>query len=122
MDNETSQAQESVLLAQSGHLFPMPPSRASLWRWALRGRCGGVRLATFVCGGRRYVTPRAVAEFIESCTAASESKTLEHNTVDIAAVRSRSLAGRDQDRVVAELDAIGIRARSSRRDRGKEGN
>ncbi|MGA2619871.1 MAG: DUF1580 domain-containing protein [Thermoguttaceae bacterium] len=52
-------------------------SRATLWRWMLRG-IGGVRLESVKIGGVRYVTRKAVERFV----AALNRGTHVNNTAD----------------------------------------
>ncbi|HEX5105013.1 MAG TPA: DUF1580 domain-containing protein [Pirellulaceae bacterium] len=48
-----------------------PPSPATLHRWRLRG-LRGVRLETFLRGGRRFTTRDAVENFFERITAIAD--------------------------------------------------
>jgi hypothetical protein len=50
------------------------PSAATLHRWRLRG-LRGIRVLTFLRGGRRYVTPSALAEFFDALTVAADGTT-----------------------------------------------
>ena len=45
------------------------PNAATVWRWHQKGR-SGVRLETFVAGGRRYSTDEAILRFIRATTEA----------------------------------------------------
>jgi hypothetical protein len=47
------------------------PSPATLHRWRVRGLCG-VRLETFLRGGRRFVNLSSIADFFERVTAARD--------------------------------------------------
>lgn len=47
------------------------PSPAALGRWSLKG-LRGIRPETFLRGGRRYITPRALAEFFAAVTRAAD--------------------------------------------------
>lgn len=60
---------DCCLISKSSCLFPNRPAIATIWRWATRG-VRGVILRTMVVGGRRYVTPRDVAEFLETLNTA----------------------------------------------------
>lgn len=51
-----------------------PPSPATLHRWRLRG-LHGVRIVTFLRGGRRFVTRGAISQFYASVTRAADSST-----------------------------------------------
>jgi hypothetical protein len=55
---------ELVPFAEAGRLFPFPASRATLHRWKTHGDGRGKKLKTILCGGRRFVDPAAVAEFL----------------------------------------------------------
>ncbi len=52
------------------------PSPATLHRWRLRG-LRGIRVVTFLRGGRRYITPEAAAEFFAAVTAAADGQPLD---------------------------------------------
>ncbi len=41
------------------------PSRATMWRWYLRG-CKGVKLETLLIGGQRYTSKAAIERFIQA--------------------------------------------------------
>ncbi len=44
----------------------------TIWRWTLRGVRGGIRLESFIVGGRRYTTEQAFTRFVERITAAAD--------------------------------------------------
>jgi len=77
------------------------PSPATLHRWRLRG-LAGIRVRTFLRGGRRFVTRSALAEFFEQVTAARDGVP-PFSSNQPAANRDRSLRQAE-----AELDADGI--------------
>jgi hypothetical protein len=77
------------------------PSSATLHRWRLRG-LRGVRLVTFLRGGRRYVAPSALAEFFNAVTAAADGP----SPPSAASRQSRS---REIERAEEQLDGDGIR-------------
>ena len=70
----------------------------TLLRWAQKG-IGGVRLRSWVVGGRRLSNREAVLEFIET---RSEQK----STAEPAPVRSESKKRRDIERAERELESI----------------
>lgn len=74
---------------------------STTWRWSLTG-CRGVKLETFVEGGRRYTTRPAFRRFQEACTAAAAGGT--------SAPSSRTPAQRERDieRAEAELAKMGV--------------
>jgi hypothetical protein len=41
------------------------PATSTMWRWALKGVRGGVRLESFRIGGTTYTTPAMIERFIE---------------------------------------------------------
>jgi hypothetical protein len=49
---------------------PGRPHIATIWRWIQRG-CRGVRLETWLVGGRRFTSLEAIDRFIERTTAAA---------------------------------------------------
>jgi hypothetical protein len=70
-----------------------PPSPPTLHRWRLKGRFG-IRLQTFLRGGRRYTTAEAVELFFEQITAAADGdrppcRTVRQREREIAAADSR---------------------------------
>jgi hypothetical protein len=66
-DRETS-----LSLRQAAKILPGQPSRSTLHRWTHHG-CRGVRLATFLVGGRRYTTREAIENFINALSNAEGS-------------------------------------------------
>jgi hypothetical protein len=47
------------------------PATSTVWRWALKGVRGGVRLESFRIGGTTYTTPKMIERFIERTSAAA---------------------------------------------------
>lgn len=45
----------------------------SVWRWALTGVRGGVKLPTALRGGRRYTSPRSIEQFFARLNAGNDS-------------------------------------------------
>lgn len=68
---DISDASQLIPVNEAGKYIPNRPSRASVWRWISKG-VRGHRLASFVIGSRRYVTPESIAEWLaainESCS------------------------------------------------------
>ncbi len=57
--------EHSLSLRQAAELLPGHPKRSTMHRWTHQG-VRGVRLATFLVGGRRYTTPEAIEAFIRA--------------------------------------------------------
>ena len=57
------EVEDLVPLERSGPLFPLPPSRCTLFRWSLDG-VRGAKLETLVCGHKRYTSKEAINRFI----------------------------------------------------------
>lgn len=76
-----------------------PPSPATLHRWRLRGRYG-VRLETFLRGGRRFTTRDAVELFFERIAAIADG--------DKPPVRTRRQRERDIAQASKRLDEAGM--------------
>ena len=71
------------------------PSTA--WRWVLRG-VGGVRLSTFVLGGKRYTTPQRLARFLRERTAVAAGELIgEPSPAAEARRRTREIAAADAE-------------------------
>jgi hypothetical protein len=83
---------------QAAARLPGRPNLATLHRWRLHG-CRGIKLACVKVGGRRYVTARALDEFIAALSAGSSAPT----PASISAARAREIAAAS-----ARCDAIGI--------------
>ena len=56
-------------------------------RWALSG-VRGKQLRSFLLGGRRYVLPSDLAEFLEDSTASSKDSALRHSSKDAAEAKT----------------------------------
>jgi hypothetical protein len=52
-----------IPLGKAGRLISTNPSTATLYRWALKG-VDGVRLESYLVGGRRFTTAEALASFV----------------------------------------------------------
>ena len=70
----------------------------TLLRWAQKG-VGGVRLRSWVVGGRRLTNREAVLEFIET-------RSEQTSTADPVPVRSENKKRRDIERAERELESI----------------
>lgn len=81
-----------VSITEASAYVPGHPHVATLWRWILRG-VRGVRLESFVRGGRRFTTCEAIERFIQATTAVSNSRIPRAST---AAPASLSKARRQQ--------------------------
>lgn len=65
-------------------------------RWAQRG-CGGIKLASWVVGGRRLTTAKAVREFVAQRTAASDkSRPHSHQGDRTAEQRNREVSAAEK--------------------------
>ncbi len=73
----------------------------TIWRWRQKG-VRGVRLTTFIRGGRRYTTQEAFARFVEATTKAANG---EQPSTKARTNRQRQAS---ISRANAELDAAGI--------------
>ncbi len=73
----------------------------TIWRWRQRG-VRGVRLETFMIGGRRFTTQEAHRRFVEATTAAADGP---QPSTAARTSRQRQAA---IDRAEAELDRAGI--------------
>lgn len=54
---------QALTLRQARMLLPGQPARSTISRWVHQG-VRGVRLATFLVGGRRYTTREAIERFV----------------------------------------------------------
>ena len=57
------------LCAAARRVLPQAPSPPTFWRWRVRG-VAGIRLQSWVVGGRIYTTEAAFREFIRQTTEA----------------------------------------------------
>lgn len=72
---------------------------STVWRWWIKG-VRGVKLETFVVGGRRFSTRPALRRFKERCTAVANGTSPN--------VRTSAQRERDIARAEAELAKMGI--------------
>ena len=56
---------DAIPLTKVPDFIPGRPNISTCWRWASKG-VRGVKLATIIIGGRRYVTLAALEDFLES--------------------------------------------------------
>ena len=68
-----------LTMSQAAALLPGRPHISTVWRWVARG-VRGVKLATTICGARRYTTRRALEEFMRATTAAADGQTISTPT------------------------------------------
>jgi Protein of unknown function (DUF1580) len=59
-----------------GHI-PGRPHSATIWRWWNRG-IEGIKLETFMVGGRRFTSTEAITRFIKRTTAAQDEAIAKH--------------------------------------------
>lgn len=91
--------EERITLGKLAQEREVNPS--TTWRWYLTG-CRGVKLETFVEGGRRYTTRQAFRRFQDRCTAASSGG--QSSPI----ILTRHQHERDIDRAEAELARMGL--------------
>ncbi len=61
-----------ISLNEACKKVPGGVSLATINRWRMNGVLGGIRLATYRVGGRRYTNLRSIREFIQAVTAAAD--------------------------------------------------
>jgi GTP-dependent phosphoenolpyruvate carboxykinase len=81
--------------------FPGNPHISTRHRWRLQG-VRGVKLETFLCGGRRFTTEEAVGRFIAHLNGSTEPSAFAPSRATTAAQQKRIEAAR------RELRAAGI--------------
>jgi hypothetical protein len=59
------------------------PATSTMWRWALKGVRGGVRLESFRIGGTTYTTPQMIERFIERTSQAIVVATVTPNGIEV---------------------------------------
>ena len=89
----------AIPISEAPKHVPGRPHAATIWRWHQRG-IRGVRLETFVCGGKRFTTAESIRRFIHASTEARDGA-----PVDRAPGRKREAA---IDAAERELEAAGI--------------
>ena len=63
-----------ITFAEATKIPQSRPNLSTVWRWHLRG-VRGVRLETFMWGGKRFTTVEALRRFQERVTAAADGGT-----------------------------------------------
>ena len=90
-------SEQYVSFRQASRELPGNPHQATIYRWAQRG-IKGVRLESWLIGGRRFTSQQAIARFIALTTASGQ---LQAGNV----VGDRATAIRNAER---ELAAAGV--------------
>jgi len=73
------QNEQAVTLTQAAKLLPTRPNVATLWRWRTAG-VRGVRLETYLSGGRRMTTLESLQRFQDRVTAAADGAPVQSRT------------------------------------------
>ena len=68
-----SQVENMISLVEAARSLPGRPHASSLYRWCRKG-VRGVKLQTWLVGGRRYTTIAALEQFIAATTAAADGE------------------------------------------------
>jgi hypothetical protein len=92
----TEALKDALTLAQAAHYFSPVPHVSCVQRWATSGT-RGVKLRTWLSGGRRVTTPAAIEEFLRALNADSDSPA---DTDDDVARRAKE-AGRALEKIGA---------------------
>lgn len=74
-------SQVYMTLAEASMVIPGSPTIGTMWRWVTQGIRGGkIRLESCCVGGRRFVTRKAIDEFLQHCNEAAEesARACEH--------------------------------------------
>ena len=87
-------AEQVLTIAEAVKVLPTRPSVHTLWRWSQKG-LRGVRLETWLIGGRRVTSVEAVQRFISATSDAGERAVAETTALREAALRA---AEEDLDR------------------------
>jgi len=69
-----SQLEHMISMAEAARSLPRRPHVSTLYRWHRRG-VRGIKLQTWLVGGRRYTTPDALEKFVVATTAAADGET-----------------------------------------------
>lgn len=71
---------ENILsFTAAAKLLPSRPNVATLWRWRTAG-IHGIKLETFLCGGRRMTSREALSRFFAATTAAADGEPIRSET------------------------------------------
>ena len=73
------QNETPLTLAQAAKSSPGKPNLSTVWRGGFRG-IRGVRLETFLSGGKRFTTVEALRRFQERVTAAADGEPIQAET------------------------------------------
>jgi len=65
------QTETIISLTEAAKMAPARPNITTVWRWRNRG-VRGVRLETFLSGGRRFTSVEALRRFQDRVTAAAD--------------------------------------------------
>ncbi len=90
-------SESAVPIKHAPSLVPGRPHISTIWRWVLKG-VRGVKLETFVSGGRRFTTHQAIERFIAATTAAADGvapsvpSVNKRRAAEIAAAEARCAA------------------------------
>jgi hypothetical protein len=95
-----TQSEMLISFDEAAKRVPGRPHKSQLYRWAMRGLRGGVKLEWKLCGGRRFTSVEALERFFDALTRAAGG---EAPTPSPTKTRERQ-----QDRAVAELEAEGF--------------
>ena len=94
--------EKTIPIGKSPRHFPgKRPHISTIYRWLERG-VRGVKLESFCVGSRRYVTQKAIDQFIERTTAAGPYSQVP-STSTVAKQRQREI-----EQAERELDEAGI--------------
>jgi len=74
-----SQVENMISLVEAARSLPGRPHASSLYRWCRKG-VRGVKLQTWLVGGRRYTTIAALEQFIAATTAAADGEPVPTRT------------------------------------------
>ena len=73
--------------------IPGHPSKASVWRWVLKG-VGGVKLESILIGGKRFTSAESIQRFCDRRTAAADGDPAPTRT---SGQREREIAAAEQE-------------------------
>ena len=62
-------SETAIPIAEAPKHTPGRPHSATIWRWWQKG-IKGIKLETYLCGGRRFTSKEAIERFIRGTTAA----------------------------------------------------
>ncbi|MDZ4684032.1 MAG: DUF1580 domain-containing protein [Planctomycetaceae bacterium] len=88
--NLTDSLKDAIPLTKAADFVPGRPHSATIWRWATKG-VRGVKLASWVSGGKRVTTLAAIEEFLRRLNAGAESPDSPDDAVRRSREASRAL-------------------------------